>query len=224
MSNHQPSLQYHNNQLLLRWQENNKAQFMGVDFLSKASQYRRYRGGGRKQLIARAVGLKGKDCPSVLDCTAGLGEDAFVLACLGCNVTMIERSPIIAALLEDGIQRAKQDPSCHDLQLQLIIEDAMVYLGVLAATNYPDVIYLDPMFPSRKKSALVKKEMRMLRKMVGDDQDAPSLLAIALQRAKKRVVVKRPRLAPSLSERQPHVVLKGQSSRFDIYLPAGNCI
>src|SRR3989338_7334336 len=135
------SLQHHNGQLVLEWKKNHKIHCVSVNFLSKAASYRRHHGGGRHQLIARAIGLKGNYSPKVIDCTAGLGEDAFVLACLGCQVTMVERSTTIAALLADGLKRAKQDPSCNDLLLELIVADSIVYLNSLTEENYPDVIY-----------------------------------------------------------------------------------
>jgi 16S rRNA (guanine1516-N2)-methyltransferase len=153
----------------------------------------------------------------VIDATAGLGQDAFILSSLGCTVHCLERSPVIAALLQDGIDRFVKATHAP-LRLSLTAIDAMVYLEQLDQTQYPDVIYLDPMFPCRQKSALVKKEMRLLRDMVGEDLDASDLLALSLQRAKKRVVVKRSKLAPMMTEKEPDLVLKGSSSRFDVYL------
>ncbi len=188
-----------------------------VDFLSGALAHRRQYGGGRNQLIAKAVGVKSKEKLKVLDVTAGLGRDAFVLALLGCDVTMCERSPVIHALLEDGLQRARQEPWFADLSLSLQRLDAGVWLSNLSEVERPDVVYMDPMFPDRTKSALVKKEMRVLRAVVGDDLDAGELLESALKVAKKRVVVKRAKLAATLTERKPDLVYKGKSSRFDVY-------
>lgn len=190
-----------------------------VDFLSGAVNYRRLHGGGTKQLIAKAIGLKSGYRPTVLDVTAGLGKDAFVLACLGCNVTMLERSPVVAALLLDGLQRVKQQPEFMDLPLTALHQHSINYLSTLPAQASPDVIYLDPMFPARTKSARVKKELLILRDIVGDDEDAVDLLTLALRRAKKRVVVKRPKLAAALAQRQPDYVYRGESSRFDVYVP-----
>lgn len=190
-----------------------------VDFLHGKSAHRRKYGGGKNQLIARAVGATygspTKQPLHVLDVTAGLGQDAFVLACLGCKVHMLERSPIIGALLEDGLKRAKTDLEFKDIVLTLTITDAIEYLKI-TKTQY-DVIYLDPMFPARTKSALVKKEMRILREIVGEDLDAKELLKLALTKA-KRVVVKRPRLAPIIPGPEPTLKFTGKSSRFDVYL------
>lgn len=188
-----------------------------VDFLKGALAHRHLFGGGRRgQLIARAVGLKTYSHPTVLDLTAGLGRDAFILATLGCNVTMLERNPIIAALLKEGLARAQTAEWFKSLELKLIETEAQSYLLKLK-TSY-DVIYMDPMYPIGKKSALVKKEMRVLRHVVGKDEDALQLLEIALKKAKYRVVVKRPILALKLTDANPTIFYKGKSSRFDVYL------
>lgn len=189
-----------------------------VDF-TVGSNYHRYRyGGGRGQLIARACGLHKQKQLRIIDATAGLGTDAFILASLGAEVTMLERSEILAVLLRDGLQRARQHEWFATLSLELIEADACEYLRKLDVANYPDVIYCDPMYPHSDKSALARKEMRVLRNVVGNDNDAGQLLKIALQRARKRVVVKRPRLAATVSEQKPDLVCAGKSSRFDVYL------
>jgi 16S rRNA (guanine1516-N2)-methyltransferase len=188
-----------------------------VDFTSGALRYRRQFGGGRKEALARAVGLKANRCPFVLDATAGLGRDSFILASLGCRVLLVERSVIIAALLADGLARAARDPElCATLaRMQIIQADCLTLRRLDPA---PDVIYLDPMYPHRSKSALVKKEMRLVRALVGDDGDAPLLLAWALSHQGVRVVVKRPQGAPTLDDSKPGFVITGKNSRFDVYL------
>ena len=152
----------------------------------------------------------------MLDVTAGLGRDAFVLALLGCKVTMCERSRILCDVLQDGLQRAEKEAWFRALSLTLINIDAVDYLKNINIK--PDVIYIDPMFPEKTKSALVKKEMRVLREVVGDDKDAEELFTIALKQAKKRVVVKRARLAPAVTAHKPQIVFTGESSRFDVYI------
>lgn len=189
-----------------------------VDFVEGAVAHRRLFGGGSGQMIAKAVGIQAGVRPWVLDATAGLGRDAFVLAELGCQVSLIERQPLIAALLEDGLQRAMCDAEVRLIvaRMRLICGNA---IDLMSAWNDepPQVIYLDPMFPHRDKSALVKKEMRLFRPLAGNDDDAPALLAAALQLATHRVVVKRPRKAPAIAGEKPAYVLEGKSSRFDIY-------
>lgn len=193
-----------------------------INFSSNANTYRRLHGGGRGQPIAKAIGLKTYGLPlTVIDATAGLGQDAFVLASLGCKVIMIERSPIIAALLADALQRGLTDPQIQPFisNMHLIEGDALLVLQSLAATEHPDVIYLDPMFPLRDKSALVKQDLRILKEIVGDDPDADQLLTIARKVAKRRVVVKRSRIAPYLGAIKPHSEQIGKANRFDIYMP-----
>lgn len=189
-----------------------------VDFIEGAAAHRRKFGGGKGQMIAKAIGIQAGIIPTVLDATAGLGRDAFVLATLGCQVTMIERQPIIALLLEDGMSRAMCDDEtrCIMQRMQLVKGSAIDLMAHWGA-ECPQVIYLDPMFPHRDKSALVKKEMRLFRPLVGDDSDAPILLEKAFQLASHRVVVKRPRKAPTIEGMMPSYSVEGKSSRYDIY-------
>ncbi|HSG21654.1 MAG TPA: class I SAM-dependent methyltransferase [Azonexus sp.] len=189
-----------------------------VDFVEGAVAHRRLFGGGSGQMIAKAVGIQAGVRPLVLDATAGLGRDAFVLAELGCAVTLIERQPLIAALLEDGLQRALTDQEVAPIvaRMRLLCGNAIALMDAWE-DEPPQVIYLDPMFPHRDKSALVKKEMRLFRPLAGNDDDAPALLAAALKLATHRVVVKRPRKAPAIAGEKPGYILEGKSSRFDIY-------
>ena len=189
-----------------------------VDFVEGQAAHRRLFGGGTGQMIAKAVGIAQGVRPQVLDCTAGLGKDAFVLASLGCQMTLIERQPLIAALLEDGLARARGDDETGPIvaRMTLLTGNAIEHLRQWQGEP-PQVIYLDPMFPHREKSALVKKEMRVFRPLVGDDLDAPALLEAALALATHRVVVKRPRKAPIIEGAKPGHSLEGKSSRYDIY-------
>lgn len=189
-----------------------------VDFVRGPSAHRRLQGGGNGQMIAKALGIQPGIRPQILDVTAGLGRDAFVLAQLGCNVTLIERHPVIAALLADGLQRARLDPEVLPIieRMQLRPGNAIELMNTWEGEP-PQVIYVDPMFPHREKSSLVKKEMSALRPLVGDDLDAPALLEAALALATHRVVVKRPRKALAISGPKVGYVLEGKSSRFDIY-------
>ncbi|OBT10222.1 16S rRNA methyltransferase [Vibrio sp. UCD-FRSSP16_10] len=198
-----------------------------VDFASGAVAHRRKFGGGKGQAIAKAAGLNKGALPSVLDATAGLGRDAFVLASLGCKVQMIERNPVVAALLDDGLARAKQDPEIGGWvteRMSLLHASSLDALSQLAADDEfhcPDVIYLDPMYPhpeNKKKSALVKKEMRVFQTLVGADHDADGLLAPALQLASKRVVVKRPDYADWLDQIKPSMAIETKKNRFDVYV------
>lgn len=189
-----------------------------VDFLEGGAAHRRQFGGGSGQMIAKAVGIQPGIRPYVLDATAGLGRDAFVLATLGCEMVLFERQPLIAALLEDGLSRGQTDLDVRPIMQRMRLQQGNA-IELMAAWpgEAPQVIYLDPMFPHREKSALVKKEMRLFRPFVGDDLDAGALLEQALTLASHRVVVKRPRKAPMIDGPKPGYSLEGKSSRYDIY-------
>jgi len=190
-----------------------------VDFNNDQLQYRKKFGGGRQQEIARAVGLKRGYAPNLFDGTAGLGRDAFILASLDCNVTMCERHPVIHALLADGLRRLQISTATNPGtpgHLALILGNSQDYLRNHSGNI--DVVYLDPMYPHRNKSALVKKEMRILRNLVGDDMDFDSLLETALKTAMQRVVVKRPRIAPPIGTIPPSHSIESKKTRYDVYL------
>ncbi|WP_375752104.1 class I SAM-dependent methyltransferase [Vibrio sp. HN007] len=200
-----------------------------VDLVGGAVGHRRKFGGGKGQAIAKAAGLNKGATPTVLDGTAGLGRDAFVLASLGCKVKMVERNPVVAALLNDGLERAKQDPdigawvSERMSMVHASSHDALEALSADPEFEKPDVVYLDPMYPhpeNKKKSALVKKEMRVFQSLVGSDKDADSLLEPAKKLAKKRVVVKRPDYANWLDEEKPTMAIETKKNRFDVYVLA----
>lgn len=189
-----------------------------VDFVGGALAHRRQFGGGAGQMIAKAVGILGAIRPRILDATAGLGRDAFVLACLGCEVQMIERHPLVALLLRDGLARALQDAQTAAIAARMpLMEGDAIELMRHWQGDPPQVIYLDPMFPQREKSALVKKEMRLFKPLVGGDLDAAHLLEAAFELASHRVVVKRPRKAPTISAQAPSYQLLGKANRFDVY-------
>ncbi|MBE9559564.1 MAG: class I SAM-dependent methyltransferase [Proteobacteria bacterium] len=195
---------------------------ISIDFLSGALAHRHQFGGGRGQAIAKAIGLKSGSNPTVLDTTAGLAGDAFVLATLGCTVTMIERSTILFMLIEDALERASLNEAFEPINKQgftAINRDANDYISeqLLTDNTAPDVIYIDPMYPDRKKSALVKKDMQILQRLHGEEDNAAELLDNALKFAKKRVVVKRPVNAETLGEKKPNTCIKSKKTRYDIY-------
>jgi len=231
---------------MLRWQDGrlelaplNDQGVVCVDFVTGAAAHRRKFGGGRGQPVAKAVGIKGDYLPRVLDATAGQGRDAFVLASLGCEMTLIERSPVAFLLLKDGLARAAADMETREIaaRMTLIHADAREWLqNALSPTPLPqagegqsllpaslltsfDVVFLDPMFPEPDKRAKSKKEMAAFQQIIGGDEDADVLLEPARRLAGKRVIVKRPRHAPHLAGVKPNFVFEGESTRFDGYLP-----
>jgi 16S rRNA (guanine1516-N2)-methyltransferase len=194
---------------------------VGVDFGNAAMRHRRRPGGN--ELLGRAVGVGRKSPLAVLDATAGLGRDGFVLADLGCNVALCERNPVLAEMLDAAIALARGavDPWLSGAagRLGLYRGDAREAGGkVLSGV---DVIYLDPMFPARDKSAAVKKEMATLQALLGDDDDAGALFDWALAQDVARVVVKRPPRAPALGGRSPSHCISGKAVRYDVVVLRG---
>lgn len=189
-----------------------------VDFAGGANDHRRRFGGGKGQDIAKAVGVS-TYLPTVLDATAGLGRDSFVLASLGCRVLACERHPVVAALLQDGLRRASLVPGVSEVSERITLHVGAAH-GLLKGhlTEQPDVIYLDPMFEhDAKQKAAVKKDMQAFRDVVGQDTDTADLLDLALQQARCRVVVKRARKAEPLGGKPPSHSLTGKANRFDVY-------
>lgn len=186
---------------------------VAVDF----EQFVVRRGAGltRRQPLARALG---RSVCTVIDATAGMGQDAFLLACFGYEVTAIERVAPLALLLADAVERASLDDRLRGAmgdRLRVVHADAAPYLASLESP--PDAVYVDPMFPpKRKASALPPKPVQMLRRLVGDDADAAELLAIARQTARQRVVVKRPTHAKPLAP-SPDASHEGKLVRYDVY-------
>jgi 16S rRNA (guanine1516-N2)-methyltransferase len=182
-----------------------------ADFSTKTWQKRR--DAGKKQGLVRAC--KPGPAVQIIDTTAGWGRDAAVLASFGAKVLMLERNPVMARLLADALER-QDEHSKEVLKLQLCHLDAFDYLQSLPHTNYPDVIYLDPMHPERQKSALAKKEIQVLQQLIGRDEDALPLLKLAKTKALKRVVVKWPQYVTPLLT--PTTSILGKTVRFDIYM------
>lgn len=194
-----------------------------VDFSSPTFSYR-VKDAVNGQAIAKAIGFKRGISLTVLDATAGFGKDAFLLASLGCQVILVERDAIVHALLEDGIRRASLG---EDTDIQSIVSRMSLIFGDFKHTPKSDkgidVVYLDPMFPKRHKTARVKKDMYVLQRLLSSQPKVPdedSLLFPALDLAGKRVVVKRPKHSACLAGKHPTFVLRGRSSRYDVYITA----
>ena len=191
-----------------------------VDFVGGAVGHRFRSGEGRKQGLAKAVGFASGVIPEIVDATAGLGRDAFLLASLGARVTLIERSPEMHALLADGLERARAQGGRYAetvARMTLIHGDSRDLLAQLR----PQVILIDPMHPPRDKTALVKKEMRLIRDIVGTDPDSVELMTVALDSALNRVVLKWPlRAEPMEGVRKPSHQILGESTRYDVFVKA----
>lgn len=192
---------------------------MVIDFSINPPELRRGAESIRRQPLARAVGI-GRGPVALIDATAGLGGDAFLLARWGCVVTAVERSTVLHALLADALRRAA---TCSmksvreaSQRISLSLGDARTVLGRGAKDRRWDVAFLDPMYPERTKSAASRKELKVCRMLVGDDADAAELLDIARRSVRKRVVVKRHRHAPPLAPDPSHSH-HGRSVRYDVY-------
>lgn len=188
------------------------------DFVGGAVGHRLRFGGGRGQALPKAAGLTKGRTPQIVDATAGFGRDAFLLASLGAEVTLIERSPEVHAMLEEGMKRAREaDERIAEIisRMTLLFGDAKALLKDMS----PEVVVVDPMHPARKTTALVKKEMRVLRSYVGADPDAEELMKAALSVATKRVVLKWPVKADPLENiRKPSHQIIGKSTRYDVFM------
>lgn len=180
------------------------------------------------------------DAPIAIDATAGLGQDSFLLAAAGFSVYMFEQDPIIAALLEDALDRAKSDPVLANIveRMHLFAEDSISALQRLGTslprdeqmpqtsdsqpylTVKPDVIYLDPMFPERTKSAAVKKKFQLLHHLEHPCKNEEELLSAAMNIQPRKIVVKRMAKGPFLAGKKPSYSIKGKSIRYDCYVYA----
>ncbi len=190
-----------------------------VEFVRGRLGYRRVRPG--RQMLLRAVGVGKYGMPLVFDATGGLGSDAFLIAAAGCRVQLFERNPVVAALLEDGLRRAAADPAAGEICGRITLRPEEFTARSWQETGEqvrPQVVYLDPMFPARGKSARVKKGLQLLQLLVGEPGDTGRLLRDALDTATRRVVVKRPGKGPFLADRRPSFSLAGRTTRFDVYL------
>ena len=183
------------------------------DFSRLLPRVRRGNLGGEH--LVRAVKLKGIDLPVVADATAGLGEDSFLLAAAGCRVLLYEKDPAIAALLKDAWERARRDPETAPIaeRMTVIEGDSIRFLPELDPP--PDVVLLDPMFPERKKSALVKKKFQLLHLLERPCDNERELLDAAIAAKPKRIVIKRPAKGPYLAGVKPSYSLDGSAVRFD---------
>jgi 16S rRNA (guanine1516-N2)-methyltransferase len=189
-----------------------------LDFTGGAVGYRFRRGAGRSHPLVKAAGFRKDHTPTIVDATAGLGRDAFLLASVGAKVVLLERSVEVHALLKDALERATAaSPDLAEVvaRMTLIHGDAREHLPRLR----PDVVIADPMHPPRQNTALVKQEMRLLSEIVGADEDSQELMRIALATAGDRVVLKWPLRAASLLEQpKPSHQFAGKTVRYEVFL------
>ena len=179
----------------------------------------------QQELLVKAAKIKGAQSPTAIDCTAGLGQDSFLLAAAGFTVRMFERDETIAALLEDGLTRAGNNPMISSVAKRMSLDrsDSLQYLESLAQSSEqaPDVIYLDPMFPARQKSAAVKKKFQLLHVLEKPCEEAEedALIRAAFAAGSRKVVIKRPVKGGHLAGIKPSYSITGKAVRYDVLVP-----
>lgn len=176
----------------------------------------------QRELLVRAARCKGaQDAPFLaVDATAGLGEDAFLLAAAGFEVLLFERDPVIAALLSDALDRAHDAPATAPVACRMRLAGSDSVEGLARLPRRPDVVYLDPMFPERRKSAAVKKKFQLLHHLERPCEDAATLMEAACAARPRKIVVKRPVKGPFLAEVKPSYQVVGKAVRYDVIVPA----
>ena len=175
-----------------------------------------------RELLVRAARVRGVPAPTAVDATAGLGEDALLLAAVGFTVTLFEKDPVIAALLRDALERAAGEPQLADIvsRMELVEGDSVAGLRALGLCDHaPDVVFLDPMFPERTKSAAVKKKFQLLHHLERPCEDEARLLDAARAARPRKIVVKRPPKGPWLAGAKPSHSLAGKAVRYDVLVP-----
>ncbi len=175
-----------------------------------------------RELLVRAARVRGEEAPLAVDATAGFGEDSLLLAAAGFTVELFECNPVIAVLLQDGLSRAALVPELAEpaSRMHVHVGDSIQGLAALGEGDArPDVVYLDPMFPGRTKSAAVKKKFQLLHHLEQPCADEDALVRAALAAATRKVVVKRPIKGPLLAGLKPSSQLKGKAVRYDILIP-----
>ena len=170
------------------------------------------------EMIVKAARIKGKETPSAIDATAGLGEDSFLLAAAGFDVTLCEYNPVICALLQDGIERAKGIPGLSAAAGRMTVYEGNSIEYMASLSTAPDVVVLDPMFPERQKSALIKKKFQLIQQLESPCSGEEELLCAAVNLRPHKIVIKRPLKGAFLAGRKPDYSLAGKAIRYDCFV------
>lgn len=172
-----------------------------------------------RELLVRAARVRGVEAPTAVDATAGLGEDSLLLAAAGFTVTMFEKDPVIAALLRDTLERAAANPELAPVAARMTLVEGDSVAGLRDLGFSPDVVFLDPMFPERTKSAAVKKKFQLLHHLERPCDNEAELLGAALVAHPRKVVIKRPPRGPLLAGAKPSYQVAGKAVRYDVIVP-----
>ena len=169
------------------------------------------------EMLVKAASSE-KEGRKAIDATAGMGEDAFLLAAQGYEVTLYEQNPVVAALLKDAIRRAKKNQILKDIAGRMKVVEADSVESMSKLLDPVDVIYLDPMFPARQKSSLINKKLQLIQKLEPPCSEETDLFDAALKVGPSRIIVKRPLKSGCLAGREPSYTLKGKAIRYDCYV------
>ena len=172
-----------------------------------------------RELLVRAARVRGVEAPTAVDATAGLGEDSLLLAAAGFTVTMFEKDPVIAALLRDALERAASNPQLAGVAARMTLVEGDSVAGLRELDFSPDVVFLDPMFPERTKSAAVKKKFQLLHHLERPCDNEEELLDAALAARPRKIVIKRPPKGPWLAGVKPSHSIAGKAVRYDVIVP-----
>lgn len=169
------------------------------------------------EMLVKAVKSNGTELRAV-DATAGMGEDAFLIAAYGYDVTLYEQNPVIAVLLKDAIRRAKKNPVLKETAARMHVVQGDSIELLPGNMDEIDVIYLDPMFPGRQKTGLINKKLQLIQKLEPPCSTEEELFEAALNSSASRIIVKRPLKSPNLAGKSPNYMLKGKAIRYDCYV------
>ena len=169
----------------------------------------------QSEFLVKASKIKGIEHPVIIDATAGMGEDSMILAAAGFEVYLFEYDPVIAALLKDALDRAMEIPELKEAAGRMHFTEGNSIDNMSKLEIVPDVVLLDPMFPARQKSALVKRKFQLLQKLEKPCSDENELLEAALNVKPGKIVIKRPLKGPFLGGMKPSYSLTGKAIRYD---------
>lgn len=168
------------------------------------------------EMLVRAAKTTETDLKGI-DATAGMGEDAFLLAAYGYDMTLYEQNPVVAVLLKDALRRAKKHPQLKEIAGRMKLVEGNSVEELKTRVDAVDLIYLDPMFPGRQKSGLINKKLQLIQKLEPPCSDEVELFESAIQAKPSKIIVKRPLKSPFLAGKNPTYELKGKAIRYDCY-------
>lgn len=170
------------------------------------------------EIIVKAARFKNADYPLIaVDATAGLGEDSLLLAAAGFTVHMYERNPVISALLNDALTRAASSEYevLRNAAARMVLHTEDSITAMKKLDFRPDLILLDPMFPKRQKTGLIKKKFQLLQQLENPAEDEKPLLLAAIACHPHKIIIKRPAKGPYLAGRKPSYSIRGGNIRYD---------